>query len=351
MDRRQFLQTLNANGVGALLPASATTQLARQPPGAKTAVVEEAGKGEWNTPKIGIVSVGAVGGDCLPTSGDRVRSLPHLNRTVAVGTCGAELYGMNADRKVLLGDSKTLLNPHGAGLLDQSAEDQIAEAVAGLDMVLLVAGMAGATGTAPIVAQVLRAQGIHTLAFAVMPFDGEGPLRQQIVQARIRDLRHHVDALLPFVTNDFDPDTQKGWWQSAAAQQAPLAFMEVCQNVMNPVCRPGWVNVDFEDLRHIILSQEGDCAFGFGSAKDAHGAATAAIDHPLLGRGRLQRASSALISIEAPQKLLQLQDSWTVLNSVREQISRVAYMAFGTTYNEDLGKEVTVSILANGIRG
>ena len=89
---------------------------------------------------------------------------------------------------------------------------------------------------------------------------------------------------------------------------------------------------------------------GFGSAKDALSAATAAIEHPLLGRGRLERASSALIAINAPQQFLQLQDSWTVLNSVRKHMTRDAQVLFGTTYDENLGKEITVSILANGIR-
>jgi cell division protein FtsZ len=175
-------------------------------------------------------------------------------------------------------------------------------------------------------------------------------LRQQIAQADVRELRSHVDALFPFVSKDFDLDTQKGRWQSAAARQAPLAFMEVCRNIMNPVCMPGLVNVDFEDLRHIILSQEGECALGFGSANDALGASTAAIEHALLGRDRLEQASSALISINAPQQFLQLPDSWTVLNSVRKQMPSDAQVLFGTTYDENLGKEISVSILANGIR-
>lgn len=347
MDRRQFLQSLNASGMGAILPASAMPPMVAQ-----TAIVEEAGTA-WDIPKIGIVSVGGIGGNCIPKAGDRARSLPYLSRTVAVDTYGVDLHGMNADRKVLVGDSKTRLNPLTARLLAQSASNEIAEAVADLDMVLLVAGMGGATGTgvAPIVAQVLREQGILTLAFAVMPFDCEGPLRQQTAQVGVRNLRHHVDTLIPFVTNDFDPDAKNVRWLSAAAQLAPLAFIEVCRNIMNPVCRPGWINIDFEDLRHIILSQEGECALGFGSAKDALGAATAAIDHPLLGRGRLQRASASLVAIAAPQQLLKLQDSKTVLNSVRKQMSRDAYVFYAATYDNNLTNEISVSIIANGIRG
>ena len=346
MDRRQFLQTLNASGMGAILPAASVMP----PLFAQTAVVEKVGTA-WNIPKIGIVSVGTVGGTCLPTAGDRNRSLPYLNRTIAVDTYGIELHFMNADHKVLLGAGKTLLNPHTARLLAQSAGNLFADAFSDLDLVLLVAGMGGATGTgiAPVVAQVLREQGIHTLAFAVMPFECEGVQRQQIAQTGILELRSQVDALIPFF--NIGPDAKKIRWQSVAAQQAQVAFMEVCQSIMNPVCRPGWVNIDFETLQHIMSNQEGECAFGFGSANDARDAATAAINSPLLGQGQLLRASAALIAIEAPQQFLQLQDSWTVLNSVREQMSSNADVLFATTYDEDLDQNITVSILANGIRG
>jgi cell division protein FtsZ len=362
MDRRQFLQTLNANGMGAILPASAfvkgitagNTQLALPRLVADKKVAEEAGSA-WDIPKFGLVSVGGIGGTCLPTSCDPAQSLPYLNRTVAVDTDGIELRFMNANRKALVGDGRTLLNPHTAGLLARSAGNQIADAVAGLDMVLLIAGMGGATGSvvAPIVGQVLREQGILTLAFAVMPFECEGAQRKQIAHAGVRELQPHVDAVIPFFNNHFDPDAKKVRWLSASAQQAPLAFIEVCRNIMNPVCRPGLVNIDFEDLRHNILSQGGGCAFGFGSAIGTDGAATAtlnAIDHPLLGRGRLQRASAVLVAIAAPQQFLKLQDSKTALNSIRKQIPRDAYVIYGSNYDDNLGNEITVSILANGIR-
>lgn len=362
MDRRQFLQTLNANGMGAILPMSAPANISARgeshmaiPPAAEvdSVVVEVAGT-TWEIPKIGIVSVGAVGGSCLPTPGDRTRSLPYLTRTIAVDTCGVELHCMNADRKVLLGDSKTLLDPHSAGLLAPSAGNEIADAVAGLDMVLLVAGMGGATGTgiARVVAQVLHEQSILTLAFAVMPFACEGGQRQQIAQAGIRELRPHVAALIPFFNNGIEPDARSVRWQSAAARQAPLAFMEVCRNILHPVCKPGWVNIDFEYLRHIILSHEGDCAFGFGSAKGADGAtiaASRAIDHPLLGRDRLQRASAVLMAISAAPHVLMLRDSSIALRAVRKLLPPTVDIIYGAYSDQSLGKNIAVSILANGI--
>lgn len=362
MHRRQFLQILNAMGASFVLPASAfydegpsvTTSTTTQPLVELENTAELADSG-WDIPKVGIVSVGGIGGTCLPRLGYLTQSLPYLNRTIAIDTSGIELSLMEADRKVLVGDGKTLLNAHAAGLLAPSTSHEIADAVAGLDMVLLVVGMGGNTGTriAPIVAQVLRNQGILTLGFVVMPSNCEGQPRQQIAQAGIRKLRPHVNALIPFFNNDIAPEAKQVRWLSAAAQQAPQAFIQLCRNIMDPFCGPSLVNIDFEDLRHIILSQEGDCAFGFGSASGMDGAAAAAlhaIDHPLLGQSRLQRASAALVAIAAPPKTLTLRDSRNAMNSVRNLLPKDAYIIYGASYDASLENEIVVSVLANGIQ-
>lgn len=353
MDRRQLLHALNAIGVSTVLPESAQSN--GEPSAIKGWAVPEMVDTAWDIPKIGIVSVGGIGGAFLPSALSRIQSLPYLHRTVAIDTCGVALSCMNADRKVLVGDGKTLLISHAAGLLAPSASQEVARAVADLDMVLLVAGMGGnaGAGIAPAVAQILRKQGILTLGFAVMPFDGEGPLRQQLALAGVRELRPKVDALMPFFNNSTDPSAQRVKGLSAAAQQAPQAFFQLCQNIMNPVCSPGLVNIDFEDLRNNILGQPGDCALGFGISSGADGVAAAAllaINHPMLGPTRLQRASAALIAISAPAHTTwMLRDSRDAMNSVRKMLPPDAFVIYAVSYDASLGDEMTVSILASGI--
>lgn len=298
MERRQLLHALNAIGACTVLPASVFIGGAAF--AIEDSVTVEATEAAWEIPKIGILSVGGLGGTCLPSLGNLSQSLPYLSRTIAIETSGDELSFMEADRKVLVGDGKTVLNPHAAGLLAQSAIREIADAVAGLDMILLVAGMGGNTGTgiAPIVAQMLRQQGIFTLGFVIMPFDYESPQRQQIARAGVRDILPYVDALTPFFSNAVDPDVPFVRWFTSAVQQAPLAFDQLCRSIMNPVCRLGMVNIDFEDLRRTILSQAGDWAFGFGSASAVDGAEVAAltaIDHPVLGQDRLHLSAKSML--------------------------------------------------------
>ena len=360
MDRRRFLHMLNANGMGATLPISALSRLnssvispTAPPPVMHDSAAAEAGLATWDTPKIGIVSVGGIGASNLPTSVQRLRGLPFLSRTVAIHSDGVELQLMRADCRVLLGGSTSLPTFHRAQLVAQPGIDEIAEALAGLDMVLLIADMGCATGTglAPVVAEVLRDQDIVTLAFAVMPLACEGVQKQKTAQTDIRELRPCVDALITCFGDVFDPAAKYVRGPSPAGQQAQRVFNEVCRTIMNLVCRPGLVNVDFEDLRHIILNQEGDCAFGFGSAARREGVQAAtlrAIDHPMLGRDRMQQASATLVSIRASETVLTLRNISNALKTVREQLPADAWVMYGAHHDASLGDEITVSILANG---
>lgn len=311
----------------------------------------------WNTPKIGIVSVGGIAGACLPRAGHRIQNLPYLDRTIAIETSSRELSFLFADHKILLGDGKTPFNPNEADRLTYLARPEIADAFAGLDMVLLITGMGGNTGTeiARIVARMLRHQGIFTLSFAVMPFDGEGLQRWQIAKAGIQELQLQSNALIPVFNNDMNSQNEEIRWHSSAAQRAPLAFIQLCRSITNSVARCDLVGIDFKELQNVILGQTGHCAFGFGSScglDTATVAAQRAIDDPLLGQRRLQQASAALVTIEAPRQatMTVLCDAKNAMNYVRSQMTPNASIIYGVTVNPDDSDKFTVSILTSGIQ-
>lgn len=359
MYRRQFLQTLNAMGASIVLPGSAfydegssVIMPTTMPPFiAPTNTVEVAHSG-GDIPKVGVVAVGGLGSAILSNLTGR---LPYLNRSIAINTDVKSLHRVKADRKILVGDGKALpLKPYAARFLVPSSIHEITEAVAGLDMVALVVGMgsAAATGIAPIVAQVLQEHDILTMAFATLPSNFESQQRKQIAQTGIRELRVHVDSLLPFSNGNIAQVTGQNDYFMSVSSHAALAFEQLWRGIINPVCRPSFVNIDFEDL-HFIFSHEGDCAFGFGSASGVNGAEAAALNaihHPLLGQSRLQQASAVLIAVKAPPGVLKLGDSTSAMKIIRKQLSQDPWIVYGTYYAADLGDEITVSVLASGIR-
>lgn len=278
MDRRLFIHTLNAVVACSVLTES---ELAAAMPSVAPARLIETTDGSRDFPKIGVVAVGGIGRSILS---ELASSLPYLHRTIAINT-----------------DARPIIT-------------EIVGAVAGLDMVLLVAAMGDGTGTgiSPVVAQVLLEQNILTLGLTLSPAQS-------------------------------DPT------------YAALAFVQLCRSITNSVAAPDCITgIDFEDLRHLILGKEGWCAFGFGSASGVNGAQVAAdlaMSHPFLEQGRLQRASAALVTIEVPPHGLFLREARDIMFQVRRHLppnSDILYSSVSTT-PVDRG-DFRVSILASGIR-
>lgn len=122
--------------------------------------------------------------------------------TVAVNTDEEHLRKVDAHKKVLIGKDVTFgkdasgfpeIGEHCA----DKAREVIREALKGYDIVFVVAGMGGGTGTgvAPVVAA--AAKDVNAVAFAIpiMPFEVEGANRLQRANeglAKLREVAHHT---------------------------------------------------------------------------------------------------------------------------------------------------------------
>ena len=362
MNRRQILHAINALGLNGTLPIAALAReeslgmapTANPARGAAHAAMQSDDTG-WKIPTIGFAAVGEVARVCLPAGNDRIQHFPYLSRTVAVDAFGSELSRVVADRTVLV------TTPHGLGGLDAAEPThtfarELSDALTGLDMVILVTRPGGATGfgTAAGVAQVLHEQGTVTLGLAVMPNDADDLRRHLMAQADHRAIRRHLDGLITANHRDFDANFAKIPWRSTSAQIAPRALRNLYQSITLPVCRPGLVNVDFEDLRYLVLSHEGDCAFGFGSASAEAGVDSAfhsAIHVPEFRSNLLRHACAAMVSITAPRQSVKLSAISAAMKNMRRMMSPDAYVVYSVAESSSQSADFTVGILLSGILG
>ncbi|MGQ9588591.1 MAG: hypothetical protein ACUVT7_09475, partial [Thermoplasmata archaeon] len=69
------------------------------------------------------------------------------------------------------------------------------EALRGYDIVFVVAGMGGGTGTgtAPVVASAAREMNAVTFALPILPFETEGAERRKIAEDGVSKLKEHAD--------------------------------------------------------------------------------------------------------------------------------------------------------------
>ena len=118
--------------------------------------------------------------------------------TVAVNTDEERLRKVDAHKRVLIGKDVTFgrdaggfpeIGEHCA----EKARHVLREALKGYDMVFVVAGMGGGTGTgvSPVVASVAKELNAITFALPIMPFDVEGAARMTTARKgadRLKDI-------------------------------------------------------------------------------------------------------------------------------------------------------------------
>jgi len=122
-------------------------------------------------------------------------------------------------------------------------------------MIFLTAGMGGGTGTGatPVIAKAAKAKGILTVAIVTIPFRFEGP--QRIMQAveGISRLSEYVDSIL-VIDNEKLKMIYGDLGLSNAFAKADDIVANAARGIAELITLPGYVNVDFEDVKTVMLN-------------------------------------------------------------------------------------------------
>jgi len=114
---------------------------------------------------------------------------------------------------------------------------------------------------------------------------------------------------------------------------------------------PGHVNVDFEDVR-TVMGEPGKAMMGTAVSTDpdrARIAAEQAVACPLLEGIDLSGAKGVLVLITAAKGSLKLSESKLAMNTIRAYASPDAHVIYGTAYDDNLGDEIRVTVVATGL--
>ena len=111
------------------------------------------------------------------------------------------------------------------------------------------------------------------------------------------------------------------------------------------------VNVDFEDVR-TVMSEQGKAMMGTATANGpdrARIAAEQAVACPLLEGVDMTGAKGVLVLITAAKGGLKLAESREAMNTIRAFASAEAHVIYGTAYDESLGDQIRVTVVATGL--
>jgi len=301
--------------------------------------------------KIKVIGVGGGGNNAV-------------KRMKEEGLQGVEFVAVNTDKQILNNlDINTKLqigskitkglgagaNPAVGMKAAEESRNEIEEALDKTDMVFVTAGMGGGTGTgaAPIVAQIAKEKGILTVGVVTKPFTFEGRKRQMQAEQGVEALKGKVDTLVIIPNDKLLQISDKRTTMSEAFMMADEVLMDGIQGISDLIAVPNLINLDFADVRSIMLNQ-GIAHMGIGKANGdnrAMEAAKLAVKSPLLETS-IGGAKAVLINVTG--KELGLFEVNEAAELIREEVDPDANIIFGAGIDDSLGDDIKITVIATG---
>jgi cell division protein FtsZ len=231
---------------------------------------QQSGAGEL---KIKIVGLGGAGTNAV--DGLRLDDLGDGGQVqlAAINTDAQALANSPVGEKLVIGRSVTRgLGAGGEVEIGRKAaeadRDAIAQLIGDVDLIILVVGLGGGTGSAAanVVAEVAAKTQSLVLAFATLPFSFEGSRRKRIAEDSIGELRQLVHGLIPLPN---DVLLQEGEEDTSVLNAFAVADRWIGRGV-NSLCamllKTGLINQDISSVRSVFSDRGGRTIFGTGSA-------------------------------------------------------------------------------------
>jgi cell division protein FtsZ len=241
-------------------------------------------------------------------------------------------------------------NPEtGRGAAEESKEE-IKNALADADMIFITAGMGGGTGTGSscVIADVAKEMGILTVGVVTKPFSFEGRKRIRLAQEGITELKGKVDALIVIPNDKLLDITERQTSMSAAFSLADNVLLQGVQGISDIITVPGLINVDFADVRSVMLAA-GNAIMGMGKSSGegrAIQAARQAINSPLL-ENTIKGATGIIFNVTGGADLT-LHEVNEAAESIYDEVSEDANIIIGAVIDERMQGEIQITVIATG---
>ena len=220
-------------------------------------------------------------------------------------------------------------------------------------MVFITAGLGGGTGSgaAPIVAQLAKDAGALTIGVVTKPFGFEGAKRKLVAEKAAEELKAQVDTLITIPNDRLKDVVQKNTSIIDAFRVVDDVLRQGVQGISDIITMPGLINLDFADVR-AIMKDAGSALMGIGRATGENRAVEAArmaIASPLL-EVNIAGAQGILFNITGSSNL-SLFEVTEAAEEIRAAADPEANIIFGTSFNDRLGEEVMITVIATGFDG
>jgi cell division protein FtsZ len=228
---------------------------------------------------------------------------------------------------------------------------QLRALCAGADMIFIVTGLGGGTGTgaSPVLARLAKESGALVLGVATLPFEFEGARRLRQAQAGLEQLKIAADGVICLPNQKVFSLHDENTSFVEMFQRANGLLGEGVRGVTRLLTQTGLINIDFADLCSVVRGRHSESSF---AAAEAMGPARARevveklLANPLLDGGHaLSEADAVLVSITGGPDL-----TMADVSRVMEQINRQcdhAHLIMGAAIEAEFADRLAITLVAS----
>lgn len=308
--------------------------------------------------RIKIIGVGGAGTNAV----DRLK-LDNLAQVDLAGV-NTDLQALSQSplpEKVMIGRGLTRgMSCGGEVALGREAAEKdrplLEKLVLGSDLVFLVAGLGGGTGSgaAPVLAKAASDEGALVIAFVMLPFTFEGGRKKKIAEDALAELRRVCDAVIP-LPNDVLLQTEgEEATVLNAFGKADIWIRRGVAAICNLLLRTGLINQDFTSLRRVFSQRGGKTLFGLGTGSGPESARMALQDLllcPLLHTPEFtRRADNLLVHITGGPDLTITKVN-EIMAALTEKFGSRENTVFGALIDDSLHEQIEIVAIGTASPG
>ncbi|HOL21584.1 MAG TPA: cell division protein FtsZ [bacterium] len=301
---------------------------------------------------VKVVGVGNAGSNIISRIYGKIEGV----KFVIFNTDVNALKYAKADFKIQIGEKTT----HGRGtgtdpekgkFAANEDKEKITEALKNTNIVFLIAGLGGGTGTgsSPVIAKLAKDTGAIIISIVTTPFDFEGEKRINFAINGIQTLEANVDTLIHIPNQKLYEIVENNISMADAFGRIDERILNIITAISDLIYKPKLLDIDFADICAVVENAgKGIVGLGYGKGEGRiENAARDTINDPLIEKGDIMEAKNILISITGSNDL-SLKEFGEAMSIIQSKISSSS-KKLGVTIDPALENEVKITLLATGI--
>ena len=301
--------------------------------------------------RVKIVGVGGAGCNAL----DQMLQTDLAELPLALVHTHARILQQHAiPNRLLIGVNRT----HGLGtggdaelarVMAESDRDSLAELVAGQELVFIIAGLGGGTGTgvAPVLAKLAKEAGALVISIVTTPFEFEGERRHRQAQSGLQLLRSISDAVICLPNQKLCRLLEENATIVEAFASSNSLLVQGIRGLWHMLTRAGLINVDFAYLCSALRGRHTESLLVMAEATGptrAREVIDRLLANAMLEAGSLSEMDQVLVSLSGAQNL-----SIAEITAIMDRLKREtdAELIFGTAIDPTSHDRVGLTLIAS----